>query len=411
MSKKKDVIIIGGGASGLFAAIMCARAGKKVLVLEHKDRIGKKLLATGNGKCNYTNLLMPKGCYRGEHPEFSSYALHLFGAEDTITFFKEMGIYPKNKNGYIYPNSEQAASVLEVMEMALNYYHVQIICKEEVTKITPEEKEFTVKGNQGTYQGKNIILATGGQVSAKLGSDGSGYKLAKKLGHKVIKPVPALIGFKCKEKYFKELAGVRTEAEVSLFIDNLNHCVAKDRGELQLTNYGISGIPVFQISRFGSRAIKDRKKVFVNIDFLPDMEKEEVYKLIWHRFRETEGKTAFQAMIGLLNKKLCNVLLTESKIDLQIPSKEVSKRQQNLLVDNIKGMCITVFDTNGYENAQVTAGGIDTEQIDEKTMESKLIPSLYFIGEILDIDGICGGYNLQWCWSSAYTAAMDILKK
>ncbi|MCI8408246.1 MAG: NAD(P)/FAD-dependent oxidoreductase [Lachnospiraceae bacterium] len=409
MSKKKDVIIIGGGASGLFAAIICAKAGKKVLILEHKDRIGKKLLATGNGKCNYTNLLMPKGCYRGEHPEFVSYALNIFGAEDTITFFKELGIFPKNKNGYIYPNSEQAASVLEVMEMALSYYHVQIVCKEEVTEIIPEKKGFTVKGNQGTYQGENIILAAGGQVSAKLGSDGSGYKLAKKLGHKVIKPVPALIGFKCKENYFKELAGVRTEAEVSLFIDDLNHYVAKDRGELQLTNYGISGIPVFQISRFGSRAIKDRKKVFVKIDFLPNMEKEEVYKLIWHRFRETEGKTASQAMIGLLNKKLCSVLLAESKIDLHSPSKEISKRQQNRLVDNIKGMCITILDTNGYENAQVTAGGIDTEQIEKRTMESKLVPGLYFAGEIVDVDGICGGYNLQWCWSSAYTAAKDIL--
>lgn len=411
MAKKKDVIIIGGGASGLFAAIICARAGKKVLILEHKDRIGKKLLATGNGKCNYTNLAMPEGCYRGEHPEFASYALNIFRAEDTITFFEELGIYPKNKNGYIYPNSEQAASVLEVMEMALNYYQVQIVCKEEVTEIVPKNTGFIVKGNQGTYQGDNVILAAGGQVSAKLGSDGSGYKLAKKLGHTVIKPVPALIGFKCRENFFKELAGVRTEAVVSLYIDNIDYCVAKDRGELQLTNYGISGIPVFQISRFGSRAIKERKKVFVKIDFLPDLEKEEVYKLLRNRFKETEGKTALQAMIGLLNKKLSRVLLTESKIDCDVSSKEVSKRQLNFLTDNIKDMCTSVLDTNGYENAQVTTGGIETEQVHENTMESKLVSGLYFAGEILDIDGICGGYNLQWCWSSAYTAAMDIVKK
>lgn len=411
MSGKKDVIIIGGGASGLFAAIVCAKAGKKVLVLEHKDRIGKKLLATGNGKCNYTNLVMSQGCYRGEHPEFATYAISVFGAEDTIVFFEELGIYPKNKNGYIYPNSEQAASVLEVMEMALDYYHVQIVCKEEVTEIVPENKGFLVKGNQGTYQGDKVILAAGGQVFAKLGSDGSGYKLAKKLGHTVIKPVPALIGFKCREKFYKELAGVRTEAVVSLYIDSIENCVAKDRGELQLANYGISGIPVFQISRFGSRAIKERKKVFVKIDFLPDLEKEEVYKLLWSRFQESEGKTAWQAMIGLLNKKLSKVLLAESKIDCECSSMEVSKKQLNFLTENIKNMCTSVLDTNGYENAQVTAGGISTEQVAESTMESKLVQGLYFAGEILDIDGICGGYNLQWCWSSAYTAALDIIKK
>lgn len=411
MAKKKEVIIIGGGAAGLFAAIVCARAGKKVLVLEHKDHIGKKLLATGNGKCNYTNLVMPKGCYRGEQPEFASYALHLFGAEDTISFFKELGIYPQNKNGYIYPNSGQAASMLEVMEIALNYYQVQIICKEEATEIVPEETGFIVKGIQGTYHGDSVILATGGQVSAKLGSDGSGFKLAKKLGHKVIKPVPALVGFKCKESYFKELAGVRTEAVVSLYTDNMENCAAKDRGELQLTNYGISGIPVFQISRFGSRAIKERQNVFVKIDFLPDLEKEEVYSLLWNRFKETKGKTTQQAMIGLLNKKLSNVLLAESKIDFTISSMEVTKKQLCLLVNNIKEMCTHVADTNGYENAQITAGGISTQQVNEKTMESKLVQGLYFAGEILDIDGICGGYNLQWCWSSAYTAASSLASK
>lgn len=410
MAQKKDVIIIGGGASGLFAAIVCARAGKKVLVLEHKERVGKKLLATGNGKCNYTNLFMPQGCYRGEHPEFASCALSFFGAEDAIAFFEELGIYPKNKNGYIYPNSEQAASVLEVMEMVLDYYSVQIICKEEVTEIIPEKTEFLVKGTQGTYRGDKVILATGGQVSAKLGSDGSGYKLAKKLRHTVIKPVPALIGLKCKESYYKELAGVRTEAAVSLYVGSIDNCVAKDQGELQLTGYGISGIPVFQISRFGSRAIKERKKVFVKIDFLPSLEKKEIYKILWKRLKESEGKTAEQAMIGLLNKKLSKVLLAESQIDTRISSKEVSKRQMNVLVENIKGMCTCVLDTNGYGNAQVTAGGISTEQVEERTMESKLVRGLYFTGEILDIDGICGGYNLQWCWSSAYTAAMDIVK-
>lgn len=410
MAEKQDVIIIGGGASGLFAAIVCGRAGKRVLVLEHKERVGKKILATGNGRCNYTNLVMPCGCYRGEKPEFADYALSLFGASDTIAFFEELGIYPKNKNNYIYPNSMQASSVLEVMETALNYYHVEIVCKEEITEIIPDKNGFLVKGNQGTYRGEKVILAAGGQASAKLGSDGSGYKLAKNLGHRVVKPVPALIGLKCRERFYKELAGVRTEAEISLYVDNGDNCVAKDLGELQLTKYGISGIPVFQVSRFAARAVKERREVLAKIDFLPFLGREEVYSLLWRRFWESGGKNAHQAMTGLLNEKLSKVLLKESGIDCHASSQKVSKKQLHILAGNIKGMCTVVWDTNGFENAQVTAGGIAANEVEERTMESKRVQGLYFIGEILDIDGICGGYNLQWCWSSAYTAAMDIVK-
>lgn len=408
--KKKDVIIVGGGASGLFAGILCARKGKTVLILEHKDRIGKKLLATGNGKCNYTNLLMPEGCYRGENPEFVQTALSLFGAKETISFFEELGIYPKNKNGYIYPNSEQAVSVLEVMEMALSYYKAEIICKEEVSEIKKEKEEFIVKGTQGTYIGKKVILAAGGQVSAKLGSDGSGYKLAKKLGHEIIKPVPALIGFKCEEAFYKELAGIRTEAEVALFVDSKRNCVAKDKGELQITNYGVSGIPVFQISRFGARAIKERRDVWISIDFMPNMSKEELYEHIEQRFTRIDGKSAEQALIGLLNKKLVKVLLNETGINATISSNKISEKEKKALVEKIKVFYTKAWDTNGFENAQVTAGGISTSQINEKTMESNLVSGMYFIGEIMDIDGICGGYNLQWCWSSAFAATKDILK-
>ena len=404
-----DVIVAGGGASGLFAAVLCAKENLKVMVLEQKDRIGKKILATGNGKCNYTNRNMRKDCYRGENKEFPEMALSTFGPEEAISYWEELGIYPKDKNGYLYPYSEQATAVLDVLRMELERKKVSVVCEEKVQSIEKTEKGFLVKTDKNRYKSKYVIVATGGQASPKLGSDGSGYKLAKKLGHSVVKPVPALIGLKCKEDYYKAISGVRTEAEVAVYIDGKEKCIARDKGELQLTNYGISGIPVFQISRFAAQALEERKKVWVRIDYMPSKRLEDLDKFLRNRFQDKQ-KTAEEALIGLFNKKLIQMFLKQSGIKLDMAVCKVTEKQIIQLAGNIKGMFTAVVDTNGFEQAQVTAGGVSTWEIAPDTMESILVPGLYFTGEIMDVDGICGGYNLQWCWSSAFLAAKAIAR-
>ena len=408
LSIQSDVIIVGGGASGIFTAILCAREGLHVVVLEQKERIGKKLLATGNGKCNYTNRKLFSGCYRGENPGFVEEGLMQFGPEHVIDSMKEMGIYPKDKNGYIYPRSEQASSMLDVFLLELEKWNVQVCCEERVKKVKKEKDGFVVETQKNRYLGRQVVLATGGQASAKLGSDGSGYNIAKQLGHGIIPPVPALIGLRCKEDYYKEIAGVRTESEISLYIDE--KYIEKERGELQLTNYGISGIVVFQLSRYAAVALEEGQKVHIKIDYVPELEKEELKKILQKRFQE-KNKTAEEVLFGFLNKKLIPMFLKQSGIKVRMQAEMVKEQQIVQLATKLKELKTTIIDTNGFENAQVTAGGVSTWEVYSDTMESMLVPGLYFTGELLDIDGICGGYNLQWCWSSAYLAAHSICKK
>ena len=407
LSVQADVVVAGGGASGILAAILCARNQRKVIILEQKEKIGKKILATGNGKCNYTNLEQCEEYYHSLEKGFVELGLQEFGPREVISFFEELGIYPKNKNGYIYPYSEQAASLLQVFEMELQRLNVLVVCQEQIKKIEKKKHNFFVKTNKNEYQAKNVIMAMGGQASPKLGSDGSGFYFASKIGHAIEAPVPALIGLKCQEDYFSLVSGVRTEAEVSVYIEGVKECVAKNLGELQLTNYGVSGIPVFQVSRFAARALHEGKKVFVCIDYMPHLKKEELVLLLEKRFF-CEGKTAEQALVGLFSQKLIPVFLQQGGIRKDMKANKIKAMQIVQLATKIKGMRNVVYDTNGFENAQVTAGGVATKEIEKSTMESKIISGLYFVGEIMDVDGICGGYNLQWCWSSAYLAAKAI---
>ncbi|ROR29319.1 hypothetical protein EDD66_103255 [Mobilisporobacter senegalensis] len=412
-----DIIVVGGGASGLVAAIAAARAGRKVTILEHKDRIGKKILATGNGKCNYTNLHQEPSCYRGEDPAFAWNVINDFGVEDTITFFKELGIYPKERNGYLYPNSEQASAVLDVLRLELEFLNVEIICNEHVKSIQsiidnkgkPDCKNiFRIKTDSNTYDTHKIILATGGMASGDLGSDGSGYLLAKQLGHTIVPVVPALVQLKSKESYFKALAGIRVQSMITLFIDGKQY--SKNQGELQLTNYGVSGIPIFEISRYASRALEQRKKVHLIVDFLPGIESDELFRLIEERVSLNGYKNVEELFIGLLNKKLIFVIIKEAKIDLNKLSIKLNKKEINELVNTIKNFKVSVYEANSFGNAQVSAGGVSTEEVDNHTMESKLVQGLYLVGELLDIDGTCGGYNLQWAWSSGYIAGTNAAK-
>ena len=398
---KVDIIVAGGGASGMTAAIMAARQGKKVMILEHKDRIGKKLLATGNGKCNYTNENQQESCYRSSNSSYPMQVLRQYGMQETMEFFYDLGIYPKVKNGYVYPNSGQAASVLDVLRLELSRYQVPVCCRERVMEIVRDTKGFRVVTDKTVHRAGRVILCTGGMASSKLGSDGSGYALAEALGHHIIPAVPALTGLKARGDYYKALAGVRAEAGVSLWIDDC--FTAKDTGEVQLAAYGISGIPVFQISRYAAAALLQKRKVTVYLDFMPSLPKESLNKII--NERSVRNKSAEEMMIGLLPGKLSLVLLKRAGISLA-ESLFQKDREQRKLSDMIKHFSTDIYDTNGFDNAQATAGGVDTREVDCHTMESVLVPGLYLAGELLDVDGICGGYNLQWAWSTGAIAGI-----
>ena len=404
--KSYDILVIGGGAAGLVAAITAARAGCSVLILEHKDRVGKKILSTGNGKCNYTNALQGISYYRGDDPAFVLPVFEQFGLEETVAFFEEIGVYPKIKNGYYYPASEQAASVLEVLRMEADHQNVSILTEQEITGLSQTKKGFRIEAGGDAFFAKKVIFATGLLAAPKTGSDGSAFPYIESFGHHFTDIVPALVALKGKQSFFKALAGIRAEILIKLYIDGQQ--ITAEHGELQLTDYGISGIPVYQVSRYATKALKKKQNVHALIDFLPNLSFDEAKDLLQRRFGVyANQKTASECMIGLFNKKLADVLLKEAGIDLHVPAKNVSEKQLKRLLEQIKTFRVDITGSNSFEQAQVCAGGVDTREINNQTLESRLVSGIYFAGELIDIDGICGGYNLQWAWSSGYVAGLQ----
>ncbi len=384
--EKKRILVVGGGAAGLMAAIAAAKKGAAVTILEQNEKPGKKIGATGNGKCNFTNLQMPKDAYRGEYPKFSQRALEKFSVQDTVAFFSDLGLYPVNKNnGYLYPHSGQASSVTEVLCMEARSLGVKIKTNARVCDVFQEKGSWKVKTEDWCYEGDAVILANGSCASAISGSDGSGYELAKKLGHRVLRPLPALTALKCKKTGFSGWAGVRTEGKVTVYIDEKE--TVSERGELQLTEYGVSGIPVFQVSRYAIRAFEEKKQVSLALNFLPEFDQEQLHRFLEQRRKCMPYKEKREFLVGLFPEKLNKVLLAEKNLEEAISS--YSLKMTGYLP---------------FEQAQVCSGGVSVLEISEETMESRLHPGLFFAGELIDIDGKCGGYNLQWAWSSGYVA-------
>lgn len=404
MKSKIKIGIVGGGAAGMMAAITAATDGAKVTILEGGERIGKKILSTGNGKCNLGNLNLSTTDYYGADEQWIATCLGQFNCEDTLQFFGRIGLMLKEKNGYLYPLSEQAASVLDVLRTELRTCGVEVITESKIVSVEKRaEGDFVVRSEDKSFYFDRVILACGSKAAPKTGSDGSGYKLAKRLGHDLIPTVPALVQLRCGEGYLKEVSGVRTEARITVMgmEDEISEC-----GELQLTDYGISGIPVFQLSRkvnYLLRSLGKNGEVEVQIDLLPEYSKEDLEQLITVRKLLQTDRTVEEFFTGILNKKLMLLFikLAGLKRDTLVENAEGWRLQA--VFDLCKNWRLHVIGSNPYDNAQVCAGGVDTRQVNT-TMESKLVPGLYFAGELLDVDGRCGGYNLQWAWCSGYLA-------
>ena len=398
----RTVAVIGGGAYGMMAAVTAASEGARVILLEHKDRIGKKILSTGNGRCNFTNIHQEPICYHSEDPLFPWEVVEKFNAQAVISFFLQLGVYSKNRNGYIYPNSDQASAVLDAFRMELDRLKVEIRTGVECREIRPGKKGFTVLTDQGPVRADRVILCAGSKAAPTTGSDGSGYNLAKKLGHRIIPVLPALTALKCEEKFFKSIAGVRANGSVSIWSGG--ECIAKDTGEIQLTDYGISGIPVFQVSRYASKLLYEKKETDAVLDFMPDFTKEQTNAFLRARAKTRPDKSAEMFLIGLFHKKLCDLWIRLSEIPRQRKAGELTEDEIARLTGLIKEFRVRVRETNPYDKAQVCCGGVDTREVNPETLESVYVPGVYFAGEILDVDGMCGGYNLTFAWASGYVA-------
>lgn len=399
-----DVIIIGAGASGLMAAAVAASKGARVALLEHKDDIGKKILATGNGRCNFTNTDMSVNKFHGSKALIKN-GLSQFNYADTIRFFKELGIPAYDNAGYIYPNSRQAASVVAAFRMELMRLHVDVKTGISITDIKPADDRtgYCIQTDKGSFKSKRLIIACGLTASPKLGSDGSLFRQIEALGHHIQKPLPALCGFSCDGLNFKKITGVRCDATVASVIDG--QMTEQNTGELQLADYGISGIPVFQISSLMSRALDKGQKVEVIIDFLPAFSDDELNGYIKDRsITTTDNRSLNEMLNGLLNNKLLLELIHKSGVSPDKKGRLLTDDDCKSLTRSIKHTAVSVKKPRGAEFAQVCTGGIYTKEIDVRTLESKIHPGLYFCGELLDVDGICGGYNLQWAWTSGYIA-------
>jgi len=400
----RTIGIIGGGASGLAAAVEAGRAGNvNIFLLEHKDKLGKKLLATGNGRCNLTNEKMGISCFRSETPEIVREIIERFGYRETLEFFDGLGLVTKSRGGYIYPRCDQASAVLRLLLMEIERLGIVVHTGVHVTQILCQKKGFCILAGKRKFYADKVILAAGGRAGEKLGSDGSGYEIAKSLGHSLVPVVPALVQLKVRNHPLAKAAGVRTDAKVSVYVDGRK--VSDDTGELQITAYGISGIPVFQISRYAARALYEKRPVYVEADFFPAMEEKEFCRFLVQRREGMEDQTdAAGFLTGIFHDKLIPALLKASGIPVNAKMGHLTEAELVRLTKECKRMPLKIADTNGFDNAQVCAGGVRLTEIDVKTMESRRTGGLYLTGELLDADGICGGYNLQWAWATGCLA-------
>lgn len=402
-NRSYDVAVVGAGAAGMLAAISAAKTGARTVLLEHMEEAGKKLLITGNGKCNFTNRVQGMEYYRGQDPAFVLPVLAQFGAEDTIAFFREIGVLSREKRGgYCYPASGQAKTLRRALLLELERLEVACYYGIGIRKIKKAGPWFVFDTKQGGCKSRTCILATGGKAAKKTGSDGSGLPYLEGFGHTVTEFLPALVQMQGKQSFLKELAGIRADSVVTLYVENAK--IAEDRGELQLTEFGVSGIPAFQLSRFALYALKEGKQAYVSMDFAPDLTREGLLEFLEGQGRRRTKGLLLDALFGILNEKLAPVLLREAGLSEKTSFSECRRKDLIRLASQVKGLRVDIIGSKSFDHAQVCAGGVLTSEIFGESMESRLAPGLFLAGELVDIDGMCGGYNLQWAFSSGWVA-------
>ena len=413
--KNRSVTVVGAGASGMVAAIEAAKRGMDVTLLEANNETGKKIYATGNGRCNLTNKKMSEAYYRSRNIDFVKKIIDSFGYKETISYFRELGLCFKDREGYIYPRSGQASSVAIALYNACRLYGVHIELNSPVISIEKSEDFFIIKTHNREYRSKGAVLSCGSLAGIPKGKQLkiNGYDLAKSFGHGMIPIVSSLTGIKCgNSDFYRAVSGVRCDGKIELWIDDGGgyQMAACDEGELQLSDYGVSGIPAFQVSGCAAYAIREKKNVQLRIDFLNSMTVDDIIAMINEKREKNKNITVLQCFIGVINDKLAKALINEVNTDADKKACDIDDGLIKMLAEKIKSYTDRVTGVKDFSSSQVLAGGIRLDEF-KMTMESKLVPELYMTGEMLDADGMCGGYNLQWAWATGYIAGNHILER
>ena len=398
----------------MLAAISAARSAQcmtgkmQITIYEKNDRIGKKILATGNGKCNFSNRIMDGQCYRGGDRKKVEAVLEQFSTEDCVHFFQELGMLIKDRNSYLYPASEQASTVLDLLRMQLAFLNISIVTECEILSVQKNDgtkQGFCLTGmhagKREDYEADKVILAAGGIAGVRHSSKEGAYGILKKMGLPIVPVVPSLVQLRCREEYLKAVAGVRLEGEATLYINGQETC--RERGELQLTDYGVSGIPIFQLSRYAAYALQEKKDVKLSIDCLPGFGDKEYDAFCRERTVQSREQTAEEFFLGICNKKVILLFLKLAGIKPTERIAEVPLQKKETMFQLFRRFPLNVYATNSFEQAQVCAGGLSLKVVDEN-LQVQSVPGLFVTGELLDVDGRCGGYNLQWAFASGYIA-------
>ena len=405
----KRIIVIGGGASGLVSAIYASLSGYKVTILEKNNNPGKKILITGNGKCNYWNQNISLNHYNTSEKDKLSKIIRDDNKKEILKLFNKLGILPKIRDGYYYPYSNQATSIQTALIKECEVLGIEIITNCEVLNIKKDSDNFMISSTKGTYKANKVIISTGSYACPKTGSTGDGYRFLNNFGHHIITPLPALVQLKSNEKFLKEWHGIRSDVQVTL-IENGKE-IKKEIGEIQLTDYGVSGICIFNLSSKVSRGLNQKKKEDIIINFLYPFNitnEKEFINFMNERNITVKNRTISDLLDGILNYKLINLILKLSKIKREETWKDISDRQKNILSNYLTKFTVNITDTNSFETSQTTTGGIPLSEININTMESLKCKNLYITGELLDVDGDCGGYNLAFAWLTGMLAGTGV---
>lgn len=404
--KKFDLAVVGGGAAGSIAAITAAKNGQKVIILEKNSVLGRKILATGNGRCNLTNTNANASRYHGAKSDFIENVLAQFDQHQTIKFFEDLGIILKEEDrGRIFPYNNQASTVTEALLQELNRLKVNLKLETAVRRIGINGS-FKIDLSSGEeILADKLILACGGAAAPQLGTTGDAYFWLKNLGHTIIEPRPALVPVETRETWPQEVQGLKIAALVTL--KEKDRVISAKQEELIFTHFGVSGPAIMWQTGF----IKSFKNpVTIHIDLFPSIDNKNLDTKIAQIITASGAKTIKNCLIGILPHNLIPVVLKLVNINPDQKAAEVSKNARLEIVGKIKDLTLTIKSLRSFKEAQVTAGGVDTNEINEKTLESKIIPGLFFAGEIMDVDGDSGGFNLQWAWSSGQLAGISSAK-